>query len=103
ADRSGHARIAVVNKARRQAGDAVITVRDGAGPGTLERLTAPALDAKTDVALGGLAVPAGTSDGRLAGTPTGETVTPAGRTYRFAMPAASAALLTVSIPAEPTG
>jgi hypothetical protein len=103
ADRRGHARIVVVNKDRDAAGDAVITVRDGEGPGTLERLTAPSLDAKTGVALGGLSIPDGTADGRLTGTPVSETVTPAGHTYRFAMPPASAALLTVSIPAEPAG
>jgi hypothetical protein len=98
ADRRGHARIVVVNKGTVQAGDAVITVRDGAGPAKLERLTAPSLDAKTGVALAGLSVPDGTTDGRLVGTPMSETVTPSGHTYRFAMPAASAALLTVSIP-----
>jgi hypothetical protein len=103
ADRRGHARIVVVNKDRSQAGDAVITVRDGAGPATLERLTAPSLDAKSGVALGGLSIPEGTSDGRLAGMPVTETVTPSGHTYRFSMPAASAAILTVSIPAEPAG
>jgi hypothetical protein len=103
ADRRGHARVVVVNKDLSQAGDAVITVRDGAGPATLERLTAPSLDARTGVALGGLSIPEGTSDGRLAGTPVTETVTPRGHTYRFAMPAASAAILTVSIPAEPAG
>jgi hypothetical protein len=32
-----------------------------------------------------------------------ETVTPSGHTYRFRMPAASAAMLTVSIPTEPAG
>jgi hypothetical protein len=100
ADRSGHARIVVVNKSTSQAGDAVIAVRDGAGPGTLERLTAPSLDAKTGVAFGGESIPLGTTDGRLVGTPASEPVTPAGHTYRFAMPAASAALLTVSIPKE---
>lgn len=103
ADRGGHARIVVVNKDRSQAGDAVITVRHGAGPAQLERLTAPSLDARTGVALGGLSIPDGTSDGRLAGTPVSETVTPSGHTYRFRMPAASAALLTVAIPREPAG
>jgi len=49
------------------------------------------------VALGGLSVPAGTTDGRLTGTPVSETVTPSGHTYRFRMPAASAALLTVAL------
>jgi hypothetical protein len=103
ADRSGHARIVVVNKDQHQAGDAVVTVRDGAGPATLERLTAPSLTATTGVALGGLAIPAGTTDGRIAGTPVTETVSTAGHTYRFAMPAASAALLTVSIPRQAPG
>jgi hypothetical protein len=101
ADRHGHARIVVVNKSALQAGDAVITVRDSSGPATLERLTAPSLEAKTGVALGGLSVPNGTTDGLLTGAPARETVTPTGRTYRFAMPAGSAALLTVSIPKEP--
>jgi hypothetical protein len=103
ADHSGHARIVVVNKDQHQAGAAVITVRDGAGQGTLERLTAPSLDAKTGLALGGLSVPDPTTDGRITGTPVTETVTPSGHTYRFAMPAASAALLTVSIPTQPAG
>jgi hypothetical protein len=103
ADRRGHARIVVVNKDRTQSGDAVISVRDGEGPGTLERLTAPAFEAKTGVALGGLSVPYGTTDGRLTGAPVSETVTPTGHTYRFALPPASAALLTVPIPTEPAG
>lgn len=96
-DRAGHARIVVVNKGTVQGGDAVITVRRGAGPAKLERLTAPSLTARSGVALGGLSVPDGTTDGRLTGTPVSETVTPAGHTYRFRMPAASAALLTVAI------
>jgi hypothetical protein len=103
ADRSGHARVVVVNKDQRQAGDAVVTVRDGAGPAVLERLTAPSIGATTGIALGGLAVPDGTTNGDLAGTPVTETVTPSGHTYRFRMPAASAAMLTVSIPTEPAG
>jgi hypothetical protein len=101
ADRSGHARIVVVNKDRHASGDAVISVPDGAGPGTLERLTAPSLDAKTGIALGGLSVPDGTTDGRLTGAPVSDTVGRSGHAYRFAMPPASAALLTVSIPQEP--
>ena len=103
ADRHGHARIVVVNKDQHRSGDAVVTVRDGAGPAQLERLTAPSLDARTGIALGGLSIPDGTADGRIAGTRVAETVTPAGHTYRFAMPPASAALLTVSIPAQPAG
>lgn len=100
ADRSGHARIVVVNKSARQGGAAVITVRDGAGPAALERLTAPALDAKTGVALAGQSVADGTTDGRLQGARLAETIRPSGHTYRFAMPPGSAALLTVSIPRE---
>jgi hypothetical protein len=100
ADRQGHARVVVVNKGATQGGDAVITVRDGSGPATLERLTAPSLVAKTGVALGGLSIPDGTADGRLTGTPVSEMITPSGHTYRFTMPAGSAALLTVPIPKE---
>lgn len=102
-DRDGHARVLVVNKDRRRSGDAVVTVRDSGGAATLQRLTAPSPDAKTGIALGGLTVPDGTADGRLTGTPVSESVAPRGHTYRFAMPAASAALLTVPIPAEPAG
>jgi hypothetical protein len=101
ADRVGHARIVVVNKDRKHDGDAVITVQDGQGPATLERLTAPALDARTGVALGGLSVLDRSTDGRLTGTPVTETVTPSGTTYRFAMPPAGAAILTVPIPTDP--
>jgi len=97
ADRSGHARIVVVNKGTVQGGNAVITVRGSAGPAKLERLTAPSLTAKSGVALGGRSVPDGTTDGRLTGTPVSETVTPARHTYRFRMPAGSAALLTVGM------
>jgi hypothetical protein len=103
ADRHGHARVAVINKDAARSGQAVITVRDGKGAAKLERLTAPALDAKSAVALGGLSVPDLSTDGRLAGTPVQETVTPVGHTYRFTMPPASAALLTVPIPADPFG
>jgi hypothetical protein len=97
ADRRGHARVVVINKSLRRRGDAVLTVRDSLGRAGLERLTAPSLGATTGIALGGRAVPDYTTDGRLTGRPVRATITPHGHTYRFAMPPASAALLTVPI------
>jgi hypothetical protein len=95
ADRHQRVRVVVVNKDRRRAGRAVITVRGSDHSGTLQRLTAPTTVAKTDITLGGLAIRERTTDGRLVGTPAGERIRRAGHTYRFWMPPASAALLTV--------
>jgi hypothetical protein len=100
-DSRGQVRVVVVNKSLSRAGDAVITVPRGARPARLERLSAPSLDATTGISLGGLSVPDGTTDGRLTGTAVHTTVVPRRRAYRFAMPAASAALLT--IPRGPAG
>jgi hypothetical protein len=100
-DSRGQVRVVVVNKSLSRAGDAVITVPRGARPARLERLSAPSLDATTGISLGGLSVPDGTTDGRLTGTAVHTTVVPRRHAYRFAMPAASAALLT--IPRGPSG
>ena len=93
----------MINKDQHASGDAVISVTDGSGPGTLERLAAPSLDAKTGIALGGSRYRMARPTADLTGMPVSETVTPRGHSYRFSVPPASAALLTVSIPQEPAG
>jgi hypothetical protein len=98
ADHHGHVRVVVINKSLRRAGDALITVRGGVRPATLERLSAPSPDATSGISLGGLSIPDGTTDGRLAGTPEHVTVRPHAQTYRFTLAPASAALLTIPIP-----
>lgn len=100
ADRRGHARVVVVNRGAK-AISVIVRVRDGRGTGVLERMLGPSLEAKEDVTLGGLSVPVGTVDGALEGTPQTESVMPRGETYRIALPAHSAALMTVDIPAQP--
>jgi len=94
-DQRGNLRVVVVNKSLSRAGAAVITVPRGTRPAQLERLSAPSLDATTGISLGGRSIPDGTTDGRLTGTPAHATIAPRRHSYRFAMPPASAALLTI--------
>lgn len=95
-DRQGTVRVLVVNKDLRASGRAVIRVPRGRGAGTLIRLLAPSARAKTGVTLAGQSVPALSADGALRGPYTSKTVRRGRRgVYRFFVPRASAALLTV--------
>jgi hypothetical protein len=64
------------------------------GPGTLSRLTAPSLTASGSTTLGGQTINAGT--GKLAGASSATTVTPSSGIYSVTVPAASAAILTLT-------
>lgn len=79
-------------------GDAVLRVPFAAGAGTVERLLAPRPLAADGITWGGRSFASPTSTGRLAGRAAGEHVpAAAGDRFRFALPAASAALLTVPV------
>jgi hypothetical protein len=79
-------------------GPAVVAVGGGRGTGTLKRLSAPSIRAKTGITWGGQAYPPTTTTGDLAGAlRTSRVHRGHGGVYRFSMPAAGAALLTVRV------
>ena len=69
--------------------------------GSLERLTAPGLSATSAITLGGQSFGPATATGKLAGTRTLSTVTPARGVYQLALAGDSAELLTVRGSAYP--
>jgi hypothetical protein len=98
-DRDHVVRALVIAESATEGGVASIQIpgaRDAAG---ITRLTAPGLDATTGVKLGGQAVAQQSFDGRLEGEPRRTYVHPRHGSYRFDVPPASAALLTVKAPA----
>ena len=92
--RDGTIRVVVINAG---AGQRTVLVRMAAslGPGTLERLTAPSVEANRGVRLGGRTFGSHTTTGVLS-APRTSSITPSGRSYVFAIPGTSAALLTLS-------
>jgi hypothetical protein len=66
------------------------------GPATLTRLLAPSIGAADGVTLGGQTFGSQTSDGLLAGAAHFESVNSASGGYVFHLPAASAAMLTIT-------
>lgn len=100
ADPVDHVVRAVVVNSGPTGGPAQIAVPGASGPGTVERLTAPALLARTGVRWAGQTFATPTLDGRLTGAPIRERVVAHGHsTFRFDLPAASAAMLTVPVSA----
>jgi hypothetical protein len=92
-------RVAVLNLDPRARGAAVIKVKNGRGSGTLKRLLAPALGALSGITWGGQSYSSVTTSGELAGPlRLGHVRRLRGGRYRFDMPPASAALLTVPVP-----
>jgi hypothetical protein len=89
-------RVVLVNKTRTNAFDLQVVAGSAAasGSGTLARLSAPSLESTSGVALTGQ-----TFDGTTSGAPSGrqktESSRPQGGTFSVALPAASAAALTV--------
>jgi hypothetical protein len=71
-----------------------LTGPPGASSATVERLTAPGLDATSGVTLGGQSFAGGTATGMLAGQPQSSSVSLLLGTYFLTVPAASAELLT---------
>jgi Glycosyl hydrolase family 79 C-terminal beta domain len=94
--RDGRTRVVLINKDTQASRLVAVRAAAGSGPGTIELLRAPAIGATSGITLGGQSFGAQTRTGVLAGTPAGETVKPGGGRYTFRLPAASAALLTVS-------
>jgi hypothetical protein len=66
------------------------------GPAALERLEAPAVTAKSGVTLAGQSFGAQTATGLLAGAAQPTSVTQTGGEYLVRLPAASAAMLTLT-------
>jgi hypothetical protein len=88
----GRLRVVFVNT-----GDRRVTVAlraPGAGPATLERLTAPALATRTGVSLGGRSFGAATATGRLPAAARRTLVAPRSGRYEVTVPGPSAVLLT---------
>jgi hypothetical protein len=96
-DGRGTLRIVVIHKdLRRQGVSARVHVPGARRPATVERLTAPGLDAKSGVRLGGrhVAEPV-TYDGRLLGRRVTATLRPRASTYAVRLARPGAALLTI--------
>jgi hypothetical protein len=90
----GQLRIVLINEDTR-ARDVRIQVSGTRGTATLERLGAPSAVASTNVTLGGHSFGSQTESGRLGGSPETSPVAAGRAGYVVALPAASAALLTL--------
>jgi hypothetical protein len=92
----GQIRVVLINTDTARAQFVAVRVPAASGAGALERLEAPAVTAKSGVTLGGQSFGAQTATGRLAGAAQPASVTPAGGEYLVRLPAASAAMLTLT-------
>jgi hypothetical protein len=101
-DRAGTVRVVLLNFAARAARRAKVTIPGAAQSATLERLTAPQLEARSRIRLGGQTFGKTSTTGRLRGAPTAARIRSAGGRYSFSLPAASGALLAVA-PSAPAG
>jgi hypothetical protein len=93
---SGRIRATVINKGTAPVTGLGVKIPGVTGDATLTRLEAPSLTATSGVTLGGQSFGAPTSTGELAGTPSADKVKPSHGEYVFPLPAASAAVLTLS-------
>jgi len=92
----GVTRVVAINQDPAAEHDVSVQLPGPAGaPGSLETLSAPSLDATAGVTLGGQTFGSETATGTLPGPPLTTPVIPAAGAYSIALPAASAALLTV--------
>jgi hypothetical protein len=96
-------RIVLINKSASVARAVVIHAAGLAGAATLERLQAPSLASQTGVALAGRTFGARTETGTLAGPARTTTVSPLRGAYSVALPAGSAAMLSVMAGARTSG
>jgi hypothetical protein len=94
--RDGKTRMVVINKSTRSPRPVAIKAPAGAATATMELMRAPSIKAKTGITIGGQGFGAQTSTGELAGTPQIPTLKRVRRAYRFKLPPASAALVTIS-------
>jgi len=93
-DRRGTIRVVALHKQATQGGDAVISIPGARRVGTLIRMQAQSLNALEPVTIAGQSF-ASQTDGTLQGRQISERVRPHHGVYRFHLPAASAAMLTV--------
>jgi hypothetical protein len=92
----GTERVVLINMASRGTKTLNVKVRSSASTGTVSRLTAPSLAATGHVSLGGQSFAPNGTTGLLAGTTRTSSVTRTARgSYPVAVPAASAAILTL--------
>jgi hypothetical protein len=98
----GVRRVVLINKDGAAEHDVSLSVAGATSAGSLETLSAPALNATSGVTLGGHTFGAQTTSGVL-GTPATTSLPPAGSTYSVPLPAGSAALLTIGAPSPPAG
>ena len=96
-DRHGTMRVLVMSKDAVRGGTVRLTVARGAATARLTRMVAPGLGAKAGVSVGGQAVGANSRTGRLEGRRRREVVLRRRGSYRFNLPAASAALLELRV------
>jgi hypothetical protein len=92
----GHVRVVLINTDTAHAQSVAVRAASAAGPAALVRLQAPAVTAKSGVTLGGQSFAAQTATGLLAGTEQPTSVTQTGGEYLVRLPAASAAMLTLT-------
>jgi Glycosyl hydrolase family 79 C-terminal beta domain len=92
----GHVRVVLINASTARAQTVAVRVPAARGSAGLERLTAPTVTATSGVSLGGQSFGAQTTTGRLAGAAQPDSVTSSAGRYLVRLPAASAAMLTLS-------
>jgi hypothetical protein len=92
----GRVRVVLINTSRSGSVMLPVRVRGRTGPGSLERLLSPRLGAVTGVTLAGRTFDPETTTGEPVGVERSETATPISGEYLVELPAASAAMLTVS-------
>jgi hypothetical protein len=90
----GRTRVILINDSTSRAYSVTLRARGDSADGTVERLQAPSAYATSRVKIGGRTFGSRTTTGRL-GPPHLSQVAPAGGSYRVALPASSAALLTI--------
>ena len=98
----GVERVVLINKDPAAEHDVSLAMPGAPASGSIETLTAPAVNATSGVTLGGQTFGAETSTGTLP-TPGTTPLQSAAGTFTISVPAASAAMLTVTPPASPVG
>jgi Glycosyl hydrolase family 79 C-terminal beta domain len=94
-DAAGVVRVTLINKDPNAEHDVALNIPNGTSPGSLETLSAPAVNSTDGVTLGGQSFGDETTTGTLPGTPQTTPLLPVGGTYTVPLPAGSAALLTI--------
>jgi hypothetical protein len=92
----GKTRVVVINKSTSRPRPVTIKAPAAATTATMELMRAPSITAKTGITIGGQGFGAQTSTGELAGTAQIPTLKQVRHAYRFKLPPASAALVTIS-------